>query len=215
MLGYSRIENRCAFDLADAGCSPKRAVHILKDLGCEIARLPGIVGVARAVTHREPRSTYRRGADISEAPEVFDCSSLIQWVWAQVGLWLPNYAFGQRRFLRSRGWVDVPLAELSRATLVFTTGLQDHWDNDPRDSVGHAGIITGEETVIHAAGTRRGVVEDEECRFFGQRKRFRGALRAPSTLVIVTLQGQMPGKQVQTSDDLVRKIRSRPDFSHG
>lgn len=208
---YRRVDNRCALDLARVGGDRRATIQVLKDLGCQVSLFPSVVGFARAVVSAVP--TYQRGADIKQAPTVFDCSSLTKWIFGQIGLGLAQYAIDQRDFLRDSGWISLPQERLQEGQIVFSTGRNDHYET-VEDGVGHCGIVTGEGTIIHAAGRRRGIVEDDEDHFFGRRKQFRGAFRAPGGLVIVTIPDQLAGKRVKTSDDLVRKIRAYK-HSHG
>jgi cell wall-associated NlpC family hydrolase len=67
----------------------------------------------------------------------FDCSGLVQYVYAKVGIHLPHYAAGQYGHGRR-----IPRASLRPGDLVFFSGL------------GHVGIYAGDGKFIHAP--RRG-----------------------------------------------------------
>ncbi|OHA32242.1 MAG: hypothetical protein A3B09_02455 [Candidatus Taylorbacteria bacterium RIFCSPLOWO2_01_FULL_43_83] len=141
-------------------------------------------------------SRYRRGARLYEAPAVVDCSSFIKWLYAERGIWLPRRSIQQREF----GKV-VSLDELVAGDVVFVSGWIDYYHNDPANGVGHVGIATGDETIIHAAGMKTNVVETPLQKFIGKTK-FRGARRyIPKDQEVLTFQTP-PDKEVEISDDL-------------
>lgn len=97
---------------------------------------------------------YKRGSSIKDQ-QTFDCSSLTQWLYGQVGIYIPRISIDQRDFGE-----PVNLDDIRSGDLVFTTGyINYYWDNEELSGVGHVGIFTG-ESIIHAANKTRGVVED-------------------------------------------------------
>src|ERR1700722_15713595 len=84
------------------------------------------------------RAAYRLGATLSEAPEFFDCSGLIQWGFeAALGIYVPRSTVSQVR----RGY-EVELSAVRAADLVFTTGRCERCNFPPPhmpNGVGHAG----------------------------------------------------------------------------
>jgi peptidoglycan DL-endopeptidase CwlO len=73
-----------------------------------------------------------------ESPHGFDCSGLVAYVYAQVGVSLPHYTVAQWDYPDS---VSVPRNELEPGDLVFFAGL------------GHVGIYVGGGKFIHAPHT--------------------------------------------------------------
>ena len=73
-----------------------------------------------------------------ESPSGFDCSGLVAYVYAQVGVSLPHYTVAQWDYSDS---VSVPRNELEPGDLVFFAGL------------GHVGIYVGGGRFIHAPHT--------------------------------------------------------------
>jgi peptidoglycan DL-endopeptidase CwlO len=73
-----------------------------------------------------------------ESPSGFDCSGLVAYVYAQVGVSLPHYTVAQWNYPDS---VSVPRNELEPGDLVFFAGL------------GHVGIYVGGGKFIHAPHT--------------------------------------------------------------
>jgi cell wall-associated NlpC family hydrolase len=72
------------------------------------------------------------------SPSGFDCSGLVMYVFAQVGVSLPHYTVGQYNYPSA---VSVPRNELQPGDLVFFAGL------------GHVGIYVGNGQFIHAPHT--------------------------------------------------------------
>ncbi|HET9114507.1 MAG TPA: NlpC/P60 family protein [Gaiellaceae bacterium] len=72
------------------------------------------------------------------SPSGFDCSGLVMYVFAQVGVSLPHYTVGQYNYPNA---VSVPRNELQPGDLVFFAGL------------GHVGIYVGNGQFIHAPHT--------------------------------------------------------------
>ena len=72
------------------------------------------------------------------SPGGFDCSGLVMYVYAQVGVSLPHYTVAQYNYANS---VSVPRDQLEPGDLVFFAGL------------GHVGIYVGNGQFIHAPHT--------------------------------------------------------------
>ena len=86
-------------------------------------------------------------------------------------------------------------------TVIFVSGHIDYYLDDPADGVGHVGIYTGEETVIHAATSIINIVENPIAEFIGN-NRFRGARRyVPKDREVITF--ELPkGREVESADDI-------------
>jgi hypothetical protein len=141
-------------------------------------------------------SEYRRGARLSEAPATFDCSSFIKWLYGQCGLWLPRRSIQQRELGES-----IELNRVASGDAVFVSGSIDYYQNDPADGVGHVGIATGDNSVIHAGNSKVGIIENSLDAFVGKDK-FRGARRyIPKHREIVILETPI-GREVEIADDI-------------
>ncbi len=141
-------------------------------------------------------SKYKRGARLVEAPETFDCSSFIKWLYGQCGIWLPRRSIQQRE-LGER----IELSEISAGDVVFVSGYIDYYLNDPADGVGHVGIATSKSTIIHAANKELGVIETAIDAFAGK-SNFRGVRRyIPKHCDVVVLETPAD-REVEISDDI-------------
>lgn len=191
---YWAAGRRCAVDMAtlkNLG-SEEEITFLLAEKGFQMIEID-MITLAR---ERIALSTYRRGARLSEAPEVVDCSGLAKWLYGQRGVWLPRRSIQQREM----GKV-VDLSDIKAGDLIFTSGRIDYYLDDPADGVGHVGIATNEGTVIHAANRVAGVVESP-LNDFAPSGKFRGARRIiPDDHEIITLVTP-PEREVETSDDI-------------
>lgn len=117
---------------------------------------------------------YTRGTSLSLAPERFDCSGLMVYIFAKKGVRFPRYAIDQLNY--GPGFYISSLKDTLPGDLVFTNGRKGFFWRDPGQRIGHVGLLTGDGTIIHAASTKRGVVEDPLKQFFARRN-FVGAKR--------------------------------------
>lgn len=193
-MDYRAVGNRCAVVIESLRLPVSREaiLEMLKRKGF-IVREVDMIGLARKCVGT---STYRRGARLSEAPAVVDCSSFMKWLYAMRGIWLPRRSIQQRKLGEA-----IPLDALHAGDLVFVSGRVDYYMDDPADGVGHVGIATGENTVIHAANKRSNVVETPLDAFVGKNK-FRGVRRyIPRQAEVITLETPA-GREVELADDL-------------
>lgn len=193
-MEYRSVGHRCAVDL-DAlrlPIPPTEAMAILATLGARMIAVD-IVALAKGCIGS---TAYRRGAHPREAPGVADCSSLVQWLYGQRGVWLPRRAIQQRAYGE-----PVPRNSIRACDLVFTSGRIDRYDHDPADGVGHVGIAIDAGTVVHAANARAGVIASPLDRF-APPDIFRGARRyLPLDRTIHTI--EIPDARcVETTDDV-------------
>lgn len=146
-------------------------------------------------------STYRRGARTEEAPDVFDCSSFTKWLYGQMGIWLPRRAVDQRDFGETVVWEDVHGGDL-----IFTPGARGRYVTDPQDDVGHVGVVTNVETVIHAANGKVGVVEDPLEEFWEDPNMQRGIRRYLTTGHEICTYSVPDGMEIEHERDVWWKI---------
>ncbi|TSC76248.1 MAG: NLP/P60 protein [Parcubacteria group bacterium Gr01-1014_31] len=194
MQAYYAVGNRCAVDIASLQLPVAlvTALAILDRKGFAVVDVD-LIGLARQCVGS---SQYRRGAKLTEAPAVVDCSGFVKWLYGQRGLWLPRRSIQQRSLGES-----VALDAISGGDLVFVSGCIDYYLDDPNDGVGHVGIATNHRTVIHAANAALGVVESPLDRFIGKQG-FRGArCYLPNDREVLTLLTP-PERNVEIADDI-------------
>lgn len=92
---------------------------------------------------------YKYGAWPEEAPEFFDCSSFIQYVFRQVGIELPRSTI-----LQANEGTAVTLEEIEPGDLLFFHGTQGFYNEKFPAGIGHVVLYTGDNKTIHAASHR-------------------------------------------------------------
>lgn len=193
-MAYRGVGNRCAVDLNSLRLpiSREMALSILTSKNFRILTCDSIT-LARSCIGI---SRYRRGARLCEAPQVVDCSSFVKWIYGQRGVWLPRRSIQQRELGEAIG-----LDEVIAGDIVFVSGRTDYFFNDPADGVGHVGIVTGDNTVIHAANRKVGIIESSIQKFVDKDK-FRGARRyIPKDKEVITLEVPIE-REVEIADDI-------------
>ncbi|HUD04223.1 MAG TPA: NlpC/P60 family protein [Candidatus Paceibacterota bacterium] len=192
-MNYQSVGNRLAVDFGEFNLpiSTDQALNLLNQKG--FGRIDvDIVSLGRSVIGI---AKYSRGARLSEAPNIFDCSSLMKWLYGQKGIWLPRRSIQQREY-----GIPIDLSEIHGGDLVFTSGFIDYYLNDPSDGVGHVGVATGDDTIIHAVNKKFGIVETPLKRFI--RDGLRGVRRfIPKDRKIYTFITP-PNREVEWSDDV-------------
>jgi len=160
------------------------------------------VSLERLAYNRIGRSIYHRGVHPNQAPETVDCSSLIKWLYGRIGVWLPRRAIQQ--------WLSGQPVEPEQARagdLVFTSGHRSYYlPEKPDESIGHVGLLTAEQLVIHAASQKRCVVATP-LRAFQKVDGFRGIRRIlppPEDFVVLKTPRL---RAVETQDDLLWIVR--------
>lgn len=150
-----------------------------------------LIAIARSCISK---ARYRRGASMRDAPKIFDCSSLVKWLYGLRGIWLPRYSIEQRDYcdiaierLANARYQDLPRI-IKKGDLVFSKGIRSYYWHDPEKGVGHVGIATGQGTIIHASNSQRHIEETSIEQFVDQAN-FRGVRRVISKEAdIITLQ---------------------------
>jgi hypothetical protein len=191
---YRAVTDRCAVDFADLqlSFSVEQSLEILDQKGFQHISVD-LVPLARSLVGI---AQYRRGARLSEAPHIFDCSSFIKWLYGQKGIWLPRRSIQQREF-----GTPVNPCDIQAGDIVFISGFIDYYHTDPRNGVGHVGLATGENTVIHAANRKVGVIESPYTEFAKDNK-LRGIQRiVPENRQVYTFLTP-PEREIEWSDDI-------------
>ena len=194
-MEYRAVGYRCAvnIDSLQLPISKGEILSILVAKKFKVFEID-IVALARScvgVSH------YYRGARLFEAPTIFDCSSFIKWLYGQCGIWLPRRSIQQRELGES-----IELNQVASGDVVFVSGSTDYYPDDPADGVGHVGIATGNNTVIHAGNKRVGVIESSLDAFVENGK-FRGVRRyIPKHREIIILKTPID-REVEVADDII------------
>lgn len=104
--------------------------------------------VSKALTRKGDRYVFGATRNTASNIHVFDCSSLVRWALAQVGI--PNFpmtTYSQKPYLARKGQsISVETAARTRGAVMYTRSL------------GHVAISLGNGMTIEAANSRVGVV---------------------------------------------------------
>jgi len=92
---------------------------------------------------------YKYGAKKEDAPDFFDCSLFIQYLFEQIGIDLPRSTIEQ-----AREGTEVRLENIQPGDLIFMHGSRGHYNKYFPQGIGHIGLYVGNNQVIHAASTR-------------------------------------------------------------
>lgn len=193
-LELKTANNRCPFlpELLALPISDDQALEILLGKGYKVAQFD-FLSTARDCVGKSRYQWYRHP---DEATGRVDCATFVRWIYGMFGIWLPRYTIQQREF-----GDKVKFGNHLPGDLIFSGGCYGKFWTDPQDKVGHVGMITGAKTVIHAAGSKVGVVETSLEAFTKPRKKFRGIKRICNLSQVIVLEVR-PGRLVETLDDL-------------
>ncbi|OGZ67902.1 MAG: hypothetical protein A3D44_00120 [Candidatus Staskawiczbacteria bacterium RIFCSPHIGHO2_02_FULL_42_22] len=195
---YQKVDNRCAFTLAIANLDVSRN-NILKVLikkGFEIKNTDIIKSARQLIGN----SRYRKGARMSEAPLMVDCSSFIKWLYGICGIWLPRNLFLWQDLGERVNFGDtVDFDKSTEGDIIFTTDVN-------YIGVGHVGLATGKNTMIHATN-HAGVEEISFDSLVKQRLICMIRRIIPDNLETITL--LLPAEEeIETSDDIEWLVRN-------
>ncbi|MDF1496681.1 MAG: NlpC/P60 family protein [Patescibacteria group bacterium] len=191
---FRAVGNRCAVNLRKLNLPIpiELAKNILQSRGFELIQIDLIETAGSCIG----KAKYKLGATQYQAPHIFDCSSFTKWVYAQSGIELKR-----RTIQQFEQGLPIPIQKIRAGDLIFKTGQRHNWyRHNPNKNVGHVGIATGKNTVIHAANHGRGVTESPISEFTIHNE-YRGICR------IITNPGDTetyitpPHREIECSDD--------------
>lgn len=193
-LAIKTTNNRCPFlpHLLKLPISKQTALDVLLDKGYVKLEFD-ILSIARKCIGK---SVYQHNHHPDNAPNFVDCASFVRWLYGHYGIWLPRYSIQQHNCLSRVSW-----EKRKPGDLIFCGRSNGKFWTNPKEQVGHVGMLTGHATVIHAAGSNLGVIETNVTAFTKPQAGFRGAGRICDLFATTTLQIR-PGRLIETLDDL-------------
>jgi len=103
---------------------------------------------------------YKYGASMDEAPDFFDCSSFIKYVFAHIGIELPRSSILQAQDSQGKEVTDVQYAE--PGDVFFMRSDKGYYDDEAfggrKMCIGHVGLYCGDGILLHAKKSLGGVV---------------------------------------------------------
>lgn len=150
---------------------------------------------------RQTGDQYIFGAEAASSesdPEAFDCSELVEWAAAQVGVTVPDGTWLQYLHLKEQGAI-VPVEEAidTPGALLFSFS-QEPTPGGARPSQAHVAISLGDGQTIEARGTQYGVDS-----FEASPQRFEYAAVIPGITGSFAPGGQTPTAATYTDADMV------------
>jgi len=197
MINYRAVGNRCAISLAEYSLiiSTDEALTVLENLGFRVVEVD-MVALARQLISI---SKYRRGVSFKEAPGIIDCSSMMKWLFAQRGIWVPRYADHQFKYSS-----PVYIEDVTKCELVFRSGSYNFDpEGDGTENIGHVGLASGDGTVIHA--TNKVGVEEVPIEKFTSGDDLRIAGRYINSPDVITLEIP-PDYDIEFDREIIRLI---------
>ena len=94
---------------------------------------------------------YKYGARASDAPNYFDCSGFVQYVFAHANIAIPRSTIEQAEFV---GKKVKDIGHIQPGDLIFVHSTSGHYNKKFPHGVGHVGIYLGGEKIIHASSRR-------------------------------------------------------------
>jgi peptidoglycan DL-endopeptidase LytE len=94
---------------------------------------------------------YKYGAKMSDAPEFFDCSGFVKYIYRQIGEEIPRSTIEQAEFA---GREIKNIEEVEPGDLIFFKGTRGHFNKKFPDGIGHVVMYLGNNKVIHAESKR-------------------------------------------------------------
>jgi len=153
---------------------------------------------------------YKLGASILyDAPQIFDCSSLMAYLYAHVGIQIPCMAVDQYAYmeLQSREELregDVVFFNSGEGTIAYETKEYRPGTKVP-EGVDHCGMYVGNGNIVHASQKKGMVVEDSLDMFDSHRVVGYGRVRGADEVHVVV---QVPSLRLdlRIAEDFIEEI---------
>ncbi len=94
---------------------------------------------------------YKYGAKASDAPNFFDCSGFVQYVYSHFGYEIPRSTILQAEF---SGKTIKNIKNLEPGDLIYLRGTTGHYNKKFPQGIGHVVMYLGDSEAIHSASKR-------------------------------------------------------------
>ena len=106
-----------------------------------------IIALAKSLAE----TPYKYGATMEEAPNVFDCSGFVKYLYQQIGYDIPRSTIEQAEFA---GEKVESLDDIKPGYLLYLHGKYGHYNPTFPEGIGHVVMYLGDKEVIHAVSKR-------------------------------------------------------------
>ncbi|HMB17434.1 MAG TPA: C40 family peptidase [Candidatus Paceibacterota bacterium] len=93
---------------------------------------------------------YKYGAKMKEAPNVFDCSGFIKYLYQQIDKEIPRSTIEQAEFAGEK----INKENIKPGDLIFFRGSRGHYNKKFPQGIGHVVMYLGDNKIIHAESKR-------------------------------------------------------------
>lgn len=196
--GRRIVGDRVLLDFREFGFSDESRADIgeaLESLGFGF-RTFDVVEIARSRLHC---SQYHQNAPMGAAPRRMDASSFVKWVFEIAGVWLPRLPVQQ-----AEEGNPIDPRSIRAGDVIFMSGAHDRSRTDGAPGIGHVGIVTSKDSVIHFPPS--GITEDGIEPFLGPKGR--GVRRLIPKRGMHTVYCPL-GLDIETTDDIYWMLRDR------
>jgi cell wall-associated NlpC family hydrolase len=92
---------------------------------------------------------YKYGATLKDAPQAFDCSGFIQYVYKNFGYEIPRSTILQAEFIKK---TIAGIKNIQVGDLIYLHGEKGYYTKKYPAGIGHVAMYIGNKEVIHANG---------------------------------------------------------------
>jgi hypothetical protein len=197
---YPAVGNKCAISFGEMGLpiESKAALSILLSLP-ELNLLysgfvPEHINLIRGIMSS---ARYKRHASQKDAPNFFDCSSLMKWFYGLFGVLLPRRSLQQ---FEQAGFSVSPFSPYRYGDLIFSKSRSGHSyyrSRDPNYDIGHVAMVSESGKLIQM--TKEGITESDMSELFNSNFRgVRRVVRDPEDFYVFEFD---PALEINSSDD--------------
>ncbi len=94
---------------------------------------------------------YKYGATMQEAPDVFDCSGFVKYLYQQIGHDIPRSTIEQAEFT---GEKVKSIEDIKPGDLLYLHRKYGHYNPTFPEGIGHVVMYLGDDEVVHAVSKR-------------------------------------------------------------
>ncbi|MBU1159931.1 C40 family peptidase, partial [Patescibacteria group bacterium] len=177
----------------------KEIINILQRLGFGIKKIKPINNILKLAKSLIGKP-YKYGASVSfDAPDYFDCSSFISYVFSQSGVQIPRVSIDQFLFGK-----EINEKDLKPGDIIFSKGKKPHFNKIITNGVGHVGIYLGENKVIHASGAKVAIEDYRKASSFKELRGFRRMISENNDLLVLTV--PIERLDIRIKEDLIEEV---------
>lgn len=194
--------------------SEKEVLDILNRLNFKVKKASSLKEILELVKKLKGKP-YKYGASVSfDAPNTFDCSSFVSYLFLQGGIQIPRMAIDQYFFSDVVGDNDAKAGDLAFANTGILKRKTDYESIEfikgmkIKEGVDHVGIYLGKGKVMHASEGKGVIVEDIKKSKSFSGKKFRGFRRVKEIERSKIFVVEMPTyrRDIRIKSDIIEEI---------